>query len=338
MKLFTIIARDIHIKAVKVKITRLFLAIVLLCLVSCQSREDIPEVEAQELAHITELPDSSFFSDLRQLTVSGNRIYALDVDRRQVLSLDKDLGNLQVFGSGGRGPTELTGPFTFALQGGLVLIHDSFGCTVKYYDMAGYKSKRSVEFTPDDYRWYAKGDEFWMHPRITDSLIVRSSPKRDRFFGEPHRFGTERKTSIMNTCSVLDYMGEPLMVYTMQPYARHYSVDGALKREIDLSGAEFYGRNMAYIASRPTEENSAYILHQDAVTDGSSLYILCPRYGDQYLVDRIVEIDLPSGRTLRVIRLPKGVYNSIAVDKDTIYAFNSRRCSLDVLAINQQPR
>ena len=74
MKLFTIIARDIHIKAVKVKITRLFLAIVLLCLVSCQSREDIPEVEAQELAHITELPDSSFFSDLRQLTVSGNRI------------------------------------------------------------------------------------------------------------------------------------------------------------------------------------------------------------------------------------------------------------------------
>lgn len=90
---------------------------------------------------------------------------------------------------------------------------------------------------------------------------------------------------------------------------------------------------MAYISSKPTKENSAYILHQDAVVSDSSLYILCPRYGKQYLVDRILEIDIKSGQPIRVIRLPEGVYDSIAIEEDSIYAFNSRRCSLDLIKI-----
>ena len=53
-------------------------------------------------------------------------------------------------------------------------------------------------------------------------------------------------------------------------------------------------------------------------------------------MDRIVEVDLLSGKTIRIIRLPKGVYGSIAIDYDAIYAFNSKRGSLDVLAISNK--
>ena len=100
------------------------LAIALLCVSACQSRNVVHEVDAVELAHIIALPDSSFFSDLRHLNVSGERIYALDVDRRQVLSLDKKFEDLWLFGSGGRGPAELLAPFSFTLHGGDVFIHD----------------------------------------------------------------------------------------------------------------------------------------------------------------------------------------------------------------------
>ncbi len=315
------------------RFNRIIVALALLCAVSCRDRKAVPEVAAHELTHIVALPDSSFFSDLRQLTVLGDRLYALDIDRRQVLSLDRDLKNLQLFGSGGRGPAELTGPFSFSVQGDSVLINDLLGQAVKSYDTEGFRSKRSIDVVTNDGRWYAKGEEYWMPLRNADSLFVCSSPAGDEYYGRPHRFGTDRKTSIMNTCCVLNYAENPLIVHMMLPYAGQYSVDGVLKREIDLSGAKFYGQNMAYVASRPTKDNSAYILHQDAVIDGDCLYLLCPRYGEKYLVDRILVVNLPSGQAVREICLPEGVYGSIAVVRDTIYAFNSRRCSLDILTM-----
>ncbi len=312
------------------------LELALLCVSACQTKNVIPEVDAVELVHITELPDSSFFSDLRQLTVSGERIYALDIDRRQVLSLDKKFEDLWLFGNGGRGPAELLAPFSFTLHGDNVLIHDFPAQAIKAYSKEGFQYKRELDFTPYDYRWYERGGKFWMPLRDSDSLIVRSSPEGDELFGKLRRFGSDKKTSIMNGCCVLDNDGEPLIVYRMQPYARQYSSVGKLKREIDLSGVEFYRQNMAYIASKPTQENSAYILHQDAVISESRLFLLCPRYGEQYRVDRILEVDIPSGRPVRVIRLPEGVYGSIALDEDTIYAFNSKRCSLDMLKLSDQ--
>ena len=45
------------------------------------------------------------------------------------------------------------------------------------------------------------------------------------------------------------------------------------------------------------------------------------------------EIDIKSGHPIRVIRLPEGVYDSIAIEGDSIYAFNSRRGSLGLLKI-----
>lgn len=312
------------------------LAIALLCVSACQSRSVVHEVDAVELAHIIALPDSSFFSDLRHLNVSGERIYALDVDRRQVLSLDKKFEDLWLFGSGGRGPAELLAPFSFTLHGGDVFIYDSPVQAVKIYSKEGFQDRRELDFVPYDYRWYERDGEFWMPLRNSDSLIVKSSPEGDVFFGKPRRIGSDKKTSIMNGCCVLDNDGEPLAVYMMLPYARQYSSAGVQEREIDLSGAEFYGQNMAYIASRPTKENSAYILHQDAVISGARLFLLCPRYGKQYRVDRILEVDIPSGRPVRVIRLPEGVYGSIALDKDIVYAFNSGRGSLDMLKVSDQ--
>lgn len=312
---------------------RIYIGLVLLSLTACQSRNTTQEVEAEEVTHITALPDSSFFSDLRQLTLSGDRLYALDVDRRQVLSLSKDFTDLQLFGSGGRGPGELLAPFSFALEDDSVLIADVPSQAIKSYGTDGYLGMRAIDFLPDDYRWYAKGEIYLMPLRNADSLIVCCSPDGDRFFGGLRRFGSDKKTSIMNTCSVLNYGENLLAIYMMLPYARLYSPNGQLKKEIDLSGAEFYGQNMAYISSKPTKENSAYILHQDAVVSNSKLYLLCPRYGKQFLVDRILEIDIRPGHLSRIIRLPEGVYGSIAIEGDSIYAFNSRRCSLDLLKI-----
>ena len=85
--------------------------VLILSVSACHNRSVIPEVDAIEIAHITSLPDSSFFSDLRHLTISDERLYALDIERRQVLSVDKKFEDLWIFGSGGRGPTELLAPF-----------------------------------------------------------------------------------------------------------------------------------------------------------------------------------------------------------------------------------
>lgn len=307
--------------------------VLILSVSACHNRSVIPEVDAIEIAHITSLPDSSFFSDLRHLTISDERLYALDIERRQVLSVDKKFEDLWIFGSGGRGPTELLAPFSFAVHDDNVFVYDLSTLSVKTYTKEGFQGKKDLGFVLYDYRWYERDGEFWMPVHNSDSLFVNISPKGDRFFGKPRRFGSDKKTSIMNGCCVLNNAGEPLVVYMMLPYAKQYSSDGVLEKELDLSGADFYGQNMAYIASRPTKENSAYILHQDAVVFNKKLFLLCPRYGNEYLVDRIVEVDLLSGKTIRIIRLPKGVYGSIAIDYDAIYAFNSKRCSLDVLVI-----
>lgn len=167
--------------------------VLILSVSACHNRSVIPEVDAIEIAHITSLPDSSFFSDLRHLTISDERLYALDIERRQVLSVDKKFEDLWIFGSGGRGPTELLAPFSFAVHDDSVFVYDLSTLSVKTYTKEGFQGKKDLGFVLNDYRWYERDGEFWMPVHNSDSLFVNISPKGDRFFGKPRRFGSDKK-------------------------------------------------------------------------------------------------------------------------------------------------
>lgn len=306
-----------------------------LMIASCVPSEEIKVQRLNQIKSIDVFPDSSFFSDLRGMQSDGEYVYALDVNRRNVVRLDQELSEIEEYGIGGRGPEELTAPFSFLVNNGIVSIIDFMSMDLKHYDEKGYVNKEHLDFLPDDGRFGATSRGFIISVRSEYNQFALFSPDSTQLAGETIKIGSLRKTLTMNSCHILTYGDKIIVLPIALPYVFLYDKDATPLNTIDLSMPQFYKDNLLYITenSRQDDDKSYYILNIDAYMEGDDLYILCPRYGNEYKSDRIIKVNLQTRKIDAVFALPHSNYRSLCVLDDKLYAFNTTRCSLDVIGL-----
>ena len=312
---------------------RAWIFIIFISLVCCQTPEIIPFIQLGVVERLSAFPDSSFFSDLRQLQCVGDNIYALDVDRRQVIALDSAFKKMEVYGLGGRGPGELLMPYSFCVSSDTVFILDFADQTVKSYSRDGFVGQREVTGCQvSDDRFFVADTLMFVPIKSESALFVRLSPHTSQAMGDPASFPSIRKTITMNRAGVLPYEDKVVVVPGSLPYVQVYGRDGHLCAQIDLSVVDFYQENLDEVQGKSINapDNASFVLNSDAVVSGGKLYLLCPRYLPSYRVDRIIVVDLAVNAVEEVLCLPDAVYNSIAVHEGTLYAYNYQG-SLDKL-------
>ena len=312
---------------------RACILILFISLVCCHTPDTIPFRQLDVVDSVSSFPDSSFFSDLRQLQCVGDNFYALDVDRRQVIALDSSFKKMAVYGLGGRGPGELLMPYSFFASSDTVFILDFADQTVKSYSRDGYVGQRKVTGCQlSDERFFVEDTLMFLPIKSESALFVRLSPHTSQAMGDPASFPSMRKTITMNRAGILPYKDKVVVVPGSLPYVQVYGRDGHLYAQIDLSVVDFFQENVDEVLGRSKNapDNASFVLNADAVVSGEKLYLLCPRFLPSYRVDRILVIDLEAYSVEEVLCLPDAVYNSIAVHEGALYAYNYQG-SLDKL-------
>lgn len=305
----------------------------LFCLLVCTAcnsgRADLFD-NATEISSISSFPDSSFFSSISQIECSGDYVYALDYNRRQVIRLNSTMDKMTTFGSGGRGPKELTAPFSFLVKEHEVEILDLMANKLKTYSESGFERSKSLNFSPMDLRFASLGDDLYFFRADSSYLACKVNGDECEGIGKKQIFDTPRRTMLINKCHLFSYQDSLIAVFPALPYAMIMDKDGQESRTIDLATTSFYKNNLKWISNHPdNSDNSYYILHKDACICDNVLYILCPEYSEDYKCNIVMAVDVSCGKVTKLIRLPSDCYQSLGVCGSDLYTFNYTNCTLD---------
>lgn len=298
--------------------------------ISCANHEIV--VQKSYINKMSIYPDSSFVGDIRGLQFNNNHLFFLDINRRSLLILDRELSDIHSVSRGGRSKEELLEPFSFTVSGDSVFVIDFGNLKMKSYIKGEFIGEKSIPVNTRDQRFVKDGNLFFLPVRDSDASVVKTS-----LSGSPitvlqaEEFFSPVKTMTMNSCHILSYEGNLAIIPEALPWVKILSKDGRFIRTIDLLSSATYRRNISFAKKAETEENSFYVLNCDACIKGDTLLILTPTYGSYYACNRIVSVNLKTGETSETIMLLSGeVYSTFCTDGERLYAFNSSETQLEV--------
>lgn len=298
--------------------------------ISCSNHE--PIVQKRCVYRMSIYPDSSFVGDIRGLQFHNDHLYFMDINRRSIMILDKELSRLHTVSRGGRSKEEFVAPFTFTISGDSVFVIDFGNLKMKSYKKGVFIDEKPVPVNTRDQRFVKDGNMFFLPVKDSEASIVKS------FLAGPpitilqtEKFYSTVKTVTMNSCHVLSYERDLVIIPEALPWIKIISKDGKPVRTIDLSTSVAYRRNVSFTQKADTEENSFYILNVDVSINGDMLLILIPTYGGRYRCNRIVSVNLNTGEISKTVMSLSGeVYSTFCTEGERLYAFNSSENQIEV--------
>lgn len=310
--------------------------VVLLCLFllfSCREAKEIREIHYKVDASITEFPDSSFFSDIKDMQYENDRIYALDASRRDIVVFDENFGNFHAVGTPGPGPEELIEPYKFYASGDTVYASDYGDMHIKCFvggTFAGSIKVPDINYT----RFFYLNNTFYTS-YTTDSSSIVAYPKHDadkaRYFGNLIRYDEAKATQIRNDRHLLPAGNSFFAVSDNNPVIEEYDVaSGELMSTIDFSETPIIKENLSNIAKKAMAPNQYYCYLGDAYISGAMLYVLCANVaGDNFRKNTIIKISLEKKEVLCTYKLPGQFYGAFCVTPDYLFAFESHNCRIE---------
>lgn len=298
--------------------------------VSCANHEIV--VNKRCRYQMSVYPDSSFVGELKGFQFHDNHLYFLDINRRSIIMLDKDLSVLHSISRGGRAQKELLEPFSFTVYKDSIFIIDFGGFKMKVFHKGEFVDERPIPVNTRDQRFVMDGNVFFLPIKDTEASVVRTSLTCTPIVVlQAEQYFSPVKTLTMNSCHVLSYEENLVIVPESMPWVKIISKDGEVIRTIDLSDSAVYNRNISFAHKADREEKGFYILNSDACVDGDNLLILIPTYGNHYTCNRIVSVNLNTSEIRETVMSLSGkVYSSICSNGNVIYAFNSSENQIEV--------
>ena len=93
--------------------------------------------------------------------------------------------------------------------------------------------------------------------------------------------------------------------------------------------------NIHFIRSKVLDDNSYYVMIEDAYMYGDAIYLLCATLGNNYERNTIIKVELePNMHVTGVYRLPEISYTSFCADGSYIYAFSKTNNTLGRFKLN----
>ncbi len=306
----------------------LILSLLLSLFSSCQKQKKYKEYDCTADKKIETLPDSSFFSDIRCMQCHNNKLYFLDVQRRDVVILNEDFDDIQIIGSPGPGPEELTIPDKLYVLEDTVYIMDFGSESIKSFYEKNYLSACYSSFSEN--RFFCTSDKLYL-PILTDSssFVVKNKESKEnsteQYGGRITKFETGRETFIRNAKNLL-YDNDDFFyaVSNNLTIIEKYDLKTLkLISTFDLSEVSIIKKNLNYIASKAKNENSYYTLIEDSYIANNSIYLLCTNLISPIKANQLVKITIsPQMEVTSIYTLPGNIYRSFCVSEDYIFAFN----------------
>lgn len=300
--------------------------------------KDIKYYRCQIDSEIDMYPDSSYFSDIRCMQYYKDKVYALDVSRRDIAVLDNGLNNVEFVGWGGRGPNELLSPTSFYVYDDTVNILDLGSQRIKrFYNGVFIDADRIDDDV--DYRFFCT-QKYYYIPAITESETFLVMPKQSdnentsEYYGEINRVGSPVGTMLRNNRYLLYHDSGIYSVPEVFPFIEKYDLNNFnMIEKIDLAKVNPYKSNLDYIRIKNDEsEKSFYTQICDCYIEGDALFVLCNVLGERYKANQVLKIRLlPDMSVEGIYELPNNVYNALCLSPTHIYAFNPKKSAIEVI-------
>ncbi len=299
-------------------------------LCSCRGKEYF--VRKSPISWIGEYPDSSFIGDVKCLQIDNGRLFLLDINRRSVISLSLVFSDFKTISIGGRGPGELIAPYSFFVDGDSVHVVDFGPREVKSYNKGIISKKTPFANQVRDCRFVKSEGIFYLPYKSDDISVVRMIPGKELFpLLGTENFSSPVKTATMNSCNILAYGDLLVVVPEALPYVKIVDKSGEVLKTIELGQSYSYNKNYSYSHNTDLLEKTCIILNHDACIFGNTLFVLVPKYGENYECNRIITVDLATGIISEKIMVLEGInYTSICVSGSRLYAFNKGENQLEV--------
>lgn len=317
-----------------------------ICIVlgSCNNepKTNIKEKYLEKTSFITELSDSSFFSSITCMIEDDNLIYVGDQYRSNILTMDDDLKLINVMGEAGRGPSNILSTCCFTISGDTLIIDDEGNYRFQFFTKKGdyigsvlKKPEMHLHLGSDRFAYnnvklfYSSINPDYSVSEINTNIgevVNRLSPVID--------FGSNRRNTVRNKRNI--FLAKEGIIVTSDniPIIEKYDMSGTLLEKYDLTQIEEIKTTIDFINDQNYPENSYFRSFYDSYLYGNTLYILLS-YKDSdsissWNVNKIYAFDIKKEiKPLIKYILPGKLYGVFCVNKDYIYAFNSKDISIE---------
>ena len=320
----------------KVKIYSLTISIYLTALYSCQIyNADVDEVILTKDTAIIQLSDSSFFADVRSLYFD-KFLYLTDYNRDQIIILDYNGTFVKSIGRKGKGPGEFLGASHIYVHDDTIYVaNDSKRC-FELYDFNKYL--KTVQLPPEiilyaDFRFFLKeGNLYLTSPSEQNGFVsVKINSNLIDHFGKISEIELKQQNYHKKKRHVFSYKNYIISVSDNIPIIEKYDLSGKLIEQFDYSKVPLVKSRIDFIQTNIENENSYYLLLNDAYLESDKLYVLlCTNEHNNINSNKVMAIHLSSDSMAikKIYNLGVGWYSTICIVDDCLWAFSLTENSL----------
>lgn len=318
---------------------KLYYVIVFCLLLGCQtkkSNETKFQIAVQKT--IEEFSDSTFFSDIRGISVCGKDIVLTDYKRDQVFILDKDLELLSVIGQKGQGPGEFMGASKVHYSGQHIFVENEMKRAFEIFTKNGeYKGSVSHERIAPETRFFEHEGAIYYSPRSDKYAIceLNLESKKMKFFGKTEPYGTTGETFLKNGRHLFQWGKNILSVREAKPLVELYDFSGNLVLSKDFSNLESVANYVKYNNTRPIRPNSYCVYNSDAFVVGDDLYILVLTVEEEagkfsVKSNTVLHFQLSDSeiKYLETLSLGKEWHDNLCVIGNSLFVFDAEKSQL----------
>lgn len=310
---------------------RVNIIIIILAVVTCiscsTSSQSILVQNIKPDSYINVLSDSSFFSELRCLTMYKNQIFVSDSKRDQIFVMDTNMKLVDIIGNTNTNDN-LYRISDFAISDDTLLVKEGGGNRYQLFTLTGdYVKSIPIHDNFSDYshRFLFKNNLLTLCAKGDSALLTASIYDVDQqfFFGKRYDFNNIQQNHIRNQRFILDNDKSIYCISDNMPFIEQYDRCGKLITKYDYSTLDCINNEIKYIFQKNIKENSYNILVYDCFLNNNSIYILYVSKVGGFQTNKILEFNIePNISPVRLLVLPNEVYKSICIYNHNLYAFD----------------
>ena len=319
---------------------KLLFFLILLLLISCNSNQERLCIIDSSVKTLT---DSTLLGDLRQLQIYNDTLYMLDEVDGRIIKLDTGFRAGSVIDFSGLDHTGSSfDPIGIYVDADSIYMMDA---NVRGIRSLSLKCKHG----PITELIGATGTRFFIHQNkfyvshITEQNCIIVVPEKAAlkdtnvvFTGKNFQFTTAKENLNRNNRYLLCGKKHYYAISDNQPIIEKYELEtNKLLYSFDFSDVPMIKSNIHFIRSKVLDDNSYYVMIEDAYMYGDAIYLLCATLGNNYERNTIIKVELePNMHVTGVYRLPEISYTSFCADGSYIYAFSKTNNTLGRFKLN----
>lgn len=319
---------------------KIYIFICLLFFFSCvEKRRKVDVVRYVKHLSVDSFADSIFLSQVKNLQVYSTNLYFSDNYLSQIFEVDKNINQYRIMGNPGEGPNDFVALRTLIVVNDLIYAFDAGHYSLFVYNLEGRNCQKhdfSKYSIYPAYRFVVDENHYQVQYSGKEGVFmdIDLSSKQTFIWGDVTHFDHEKQERIRNNRNIFKWGNFYILVSNNIPVVEFYDKNSKeIVKIIDYSDVDVI-RNVLFENNKNLDVNSYHVVVQDAYMNGEKLYILVNgnNPNDGYNVNKIIEISLSGNDEInQIIQLPGKLYESFCVNNDTIYAFNGKNSSIELL-------